>query len=50
MEMMTDALNLYISHCEVEWGKGNMALSGMKKIAREVKSLLHASIEKTSDN
>ena len=50
IKMMTNALNLYINHCEVEFGEGNVSLDNMKKIAIQVKTQLLGSIEKTSDN
>jgi hypothetical protein len=48
--MMTNALSLYINHCEDEFRKGNVSLNSMKIIAIQVRSQLHESIEKTSDN
>lgn len=50
MKMMTDALNLYIKHCEDEGDKGNMTFDNMKRIAVQVQSLLYRNREKTSDN
>jgi len=47
---MTNALSLYINHCEDEFKKGNVSLDGMKIIAIQVRAQLHESIEKTSDN
>lgn len=50
MKMMTDALNLYIKHCEDEGDEGNMTFDNMKRIAVQVQSLLYRNREKTSDN
>lgn len=50
MKMMTDALNLYIKHCEDEGDEGNMTFDNMKRIAVQVQSLLYRNREKTSGN